>query len=106
MSRASPLWIAAALAFGCVALPHPTAADAERARATWPGADQASLAAGRARFVEKCAGCHALPLPRRYPADEWPAWVAAMADGARLEPAERALIEQYLVTMAGRPDAG
>lgn len=38
--------------------------------------------AGAQAFVTACAGCHALPDPRRYEAAHWPAVVAQMQDKA------------------------
>jgi hypothetical protein len=91
------------MATACVALPHATLADAERARAVWPGIDVATLEADRAAFVQRCAGCHALPLPLQHTPAEWRALVPVMGKRSKLGPEVLAPIERYLVTLAGRP---
>lgn len=103
MRRLPAALFAASLAGACVALPHPTFADAERARAAWPEETVASLEAGREVFVLRCAGCHALPLPRQHTPAEWPAVVAFMGRRSKLDAGELARIERFLVTVAGRP---
>ena len=86
-----------------MALPHPTPADADRARLSWPSADVASLEAGRETFVQRCAGCHALPLPQQHTPAQWPAVVFLMGHRKKLGAVELQAIERYLVTVAGRP---
>ena len=75
-----------------------TQSDAVRAHA-----DLAALEQGRELLVKKCGGsCHRAPLPSAHTAAEWPHKLDEMAGRAGLEPGQRALIEQYLVTMARR----
>ena len=85
---------------GCVALPHPTPMDAERAKARWSGASVESLEAGRRAYVARCSGCHSLHLPQTKTPSEWPKALVEMQKEANLAPAERLLIEQFLVTMS------
>lgn len=93
------LFLAAA---GCVALPHATPEDVSRAQQRWPEVNASVLAAGRASYVARCSGCHALHLPSEKSPDEWPRALDEMAQDAKLTPQDRELIERYLVTMSGR----
>lgn len=87
---------------GCAALPHPTPEDVSRAQQRWPEVNGSALAAGRASYVARCSGCHALHLPSEKRPEEWPGALDEMAKDAKLTPQDRELIERYLVTMAGR----
>ncbi len=78
--------------------PHATAKDAERANL-----ELAQLEQGRTLLLAKCAGCHNTPLPRDHAPAEWPRYMDEMAPKAKLDAAQRALIEQYLITMATAP---
>lgn len=78
--------------------PHATAADAERANV-----ELAELQQGRKLLLAKCAGCHKTPLPHDHASAAWPRYMDEMAPKAKLDAAQRALIEQYLVTMATSP---
>ncbi|MBX5483551.1 MAG: hypothetical protein IRZ16_17145 [Myxococcaceae bacterium] len=95
---------AAALASGCVGVPHPDAADVERAQTRWPGTDQATLEAGRRLYVQKCSACHTLYPPGSHTPEQWPAIVAEMGAEAGIRPEDQALIEEFLVTISGRPN--
>jgi cytochrome c5 len=89
---------------GCASLPHPTPADAERARGRWPLASVASLESGRTTYAAKCASCHALYSPQKHTPQEWRKALTEMAERAHLTAAEREDIEQFLDTMsAHRP---
>ena len=97
------LMIVAALAVICCAtLAQPTAADAAWAADRWPGTTQADLVRGRALYVKRCAGCHALPRPERYPTSTWEPHLDEMAERAALQRGERELLLHFLMTM-GRP---
>jgi len=85
---------------GCVSLPHPTNADAERARSLWPSASVASLESGRTAYAARCASCHALYPPQRHTPQEWRKALTEMAERAHLTSAEREAIEEFLVTMS------
>ncbi len=103
MIRAALAGGLALAAAACVALPHPSPADAVRAQARWPTASATSLEEGRTTFVRRCAGCHRLPLPRHHTATDWPRLLTEMGRRAKLLPPERELIERFLVTLADRP---
>ena len=80
-------------------LREPNPADALRAQGSWPGIETAQLREGRARYVRKCSGCHALVLPEAHSPDRWRHELDDMTERAGLEADDRLLIEQYLVTM-------
>ena len=75
--------------------PQATAVDAQRANV-----ELAELQQGRKLLLGKCAGCHRTPMPNDYRPVEWPKQMDEMAPKARLDIAQRALIEKYLVTMS------
>lgn len=77
--------------------PQVTAADAQRSNI-----EIAELQQGRKLLLGKCAGCHRTPMPSEHTATEWPMKLAEMADRAKLDFSQRALIEKYLVTMSER----
>jgi mono/diheme cytochrome c family protein len=54
------------------------------------------LDAGRALYVSKCSGCHALFSPDRFDANTWMAAVKDMAPRAGATPAEEDLIVRYI----------
>ncbi len=87
------------LAVACTTRPpRATAIDADRAHVAL-----ADLEHGRQLLVAKCgASCHAAPLPSRVPAVEWPRALDQMSQRASLQPADRRLVELYLVTMDPR----
>lgn len=89
---------------GCATLAQPTALDAAWAAKRWPEVTQAELQRGRALYVKRCAGCHALRLPERYPAASWEHHVDEMGKRAHLAPEEREPVLHYLLTMS-RPGA-
>lgn len=97
--------VAIAVVAGCASLAQPTAVDAAWAAEQWPEVTQAELQRGRALYVKRCAGCHALRLPERFPTSAWQQHVDEMAKRAHLLPAEREPMLRYLVTMS-RPGAG
>lgn len=96
---------AAALLLGLLgacasAVPAPTEAQATRAQSRYPGVTVDGLTKGRALFVARCSTCHSLPVPASRPAAAWPSEVSRMAAHARLDEAERALVEAYVVSVA------
>jgi mono/diheme cytochrome c family protein len=103
LRAATALLTAAAVGAGCAAIPHATPEDAARAAALWSDATQASLEAGRSRYVARCSSCHSLRRPARYPAVRWERYLDKMGDRAKLTPDDHAAILRYLVTMADRP---
>src|SRR5712692_5870338 len=98
-ARRNRLWLLGIVCIvsGCVSLPHPTHADAERARSRWPSASVASLESGRTTYAARCASCHALYPPQRYTPQEWRKALTEMAERAHLTAAEREAIEEFLV---------
>lgn len=84
----------------CAGLAMPTALDAQRAQARYPAATVKSLTEGRRLFVNRCSGCHTLPVPDAHPPDEWQELIGEMAEDAKLDAGQRDLVEQYLVTMS------
>jgi len=55
---------------------------------------------GRRLYVRRCSGCHTLILPQAHAPDEWPVLVDAMAEKARLKPAEREDVVRFLVAVS------
>lgn len=96
--------LAIAVVVACATLAQPTAADAAWAAERWPEVKQADLQRGRALYVKRCAGCHALRLPERFPSSTWEHHVDEMAKRAHLPQAEREPMLRYLLTMS-RPGA-
>jgi mono/diheme cytochrome c family protein len=89
-------WIMLLIAAGCAKMPPlATALDAERANV-----DLASLQNGREVYIQKCKGCHGLPMPTDYSPAEWPKKVGDMAERSKIDDAQRRAIEQYLVVMS------
>ncbi|MBF5046476.1 hypothetical protein FGE12_28945 [Aggregicoccus sp. 17bor-14] len=87
---------AAACAGARVHLPEPT----EALAAHVPGTSVAELGEGRRLFVGRCSGCHNLPDPKAYRADEWPAQVSEMGARARLSAEQQQLVAHYLQAAA------
>lgn len=87
----------------CATLAQPTPVDAAWAATRWPDATEDELRRGRALYVKRCAGCHALRLPERYPASTWEHHVDEMATRAKLPAGERETMLRFLLTMS-RPD--
>lgn len=105
LARLALATAALAIVVGCVTLAQPTAVDAAWASERWPEVTQEDLQRGRALYVKRCAGCHALRLPERFPSSTWEQHVDEMAKRARLPPTEREPMLRYLLTMS-RPSAG
>jgi hypothetical protein len=60
------------------------------------------LSAGRDLLLKRCGSCHDVPVPGQRAAKDWPPQVALMQVKAGIDDSQRALIEQYLVTMASK----
>jgi mono/diheme cytochrome c family protein len=85
-------------AVGCgPGLPVATSGDAVRA-----GVGLDELQRGRSLVAAKCGGCHRPPMPTEHRTHDWPHMLDEMAARSHLDLAQHRLIEQYLVTMAGR----
>ncbi len=99
--RLAIVLLAAALAAACAAaLRHSTPADVTLVAPQWPGTTVEDLERGRRLYVRRCSGCHTLILPSTHAADDWPVLVDAMAEKARLKPAEREDVVRFLVAVA------
>lgn len=96
--------LSALLGLGCATLAKPGPADAAWAAGRWPGTTLDDLSAGRALYVQRCAGCHALYRPERYPPELWAPHIDEMAERAALKDGERGTLLRYLETMS-RPKA-
>ena len=108
MSKTKALWgglgALALLAACSTGLPHPTASDASRAAARWPGASVEDLSQGRELYVRSCAGCHALKSPTEVPPGQWAHEVQDMRQrhGVSLTDREADLMVRYLWTVGSR----
>lgn len=93
------------LGAGCAAsLPRPSAATAARAQGRWPDSSLAQLEQGRSVFVQRCSGCHALPLPDTRTEAEWKKVLDEMAGDAKLTLDERVLVERFVLSVRTRQD--
>jgi hypothetical protein len=57
-------------------------------------------ARAHALYSKRCSACHALHATTEFTANQWPAIVKTMSKNAALQPAEAALITQYVQTHA------
>lgn len=82
---------------GCSSmLPVVTEDDARRAEARWPGITMGALEEGRRKYIDRCGGCHSLPLPSEYTETEWKRAVEEMQLRAKVKPEEKEMILTYL----------
>ena len=51
---------------------------------------------GRAAYINKCGGCHALIIPEKYTKNDWSLWVDRMEPKASITPTEKEQIVKYL----------
>ncbi len=64
-------------------------------------ADQATVwAAASTLYAARCSVCHALHKPGEFTANQWPSIIKTMSKNAALQPAQTALITQYLQSHA------
>jgi hypothetical protein len=90
------VWLAFLGAACRVQPPQASAIDAERTHV-----ELAQLQEGRELLIHKCSGaCHQVPMPSQHAPLEWPRKLDEMSMRAGLDVRQRALIEQYLVTMS------
>jgi len=93
------------LGAGCAAsLPRPSTATAARAQGRWPDSTLAQLEQGRSVFVQRCSGCHALPLPDSRTEAEWKKVLDEMGAEAKLTANERVLVERFVLSVRTRQD--
>ncbi len=84
-------------------LPPPaTPADVQWAQSQWPTATAADLEAGRQVLLTKCDGCHRPHLPEEFAPSAWPTYLTEMAPRAKLTAQDRAVLEQYVITLSNR----
>ncbi|MGZ3423754.1 MAG: hypothetical protein ACXVEF_19890 [Polyangiales bacterium] len=100
MRRLLPSLLFLASSCATTQVPMPTAQQASAAAERWPGTTQEELVAGRTLFVERCSGCHTLPVPDSHTPDSWPKLIDEMADRSKLTKAERARVLHYLVAVS------
>jgi cytochrome c5 len=92
-----------ALGAGCAAaLPRPSAETVARAQGRWPDSTLEQLEHGRAVFAQRCAGCHALPLPDSKSEAEWKKVLDEMGAEAKLTSDERTLVERFILSVRTR----
>jgi hypothetical protein len=93
---------------GCASLPQPMEADVLRAQRAYPGVTLASLTESRTTYVRICSGCHALRLPKEFPAARWPSLVDEMVtvQKVKMSAAQRQQVEEFLIVMAESKDEG
>jgi cytochrome c5 len=105
MKRAGWLFVAAmsAAACGASAVPQPTAADASRGSAHFPGLTLSELSRGRTLYVSRCGSCHALKRPAELSPERWQVEVGEMRDknGVKLSDSDAQAIARYLAVAAG-----
>jgi len=93
-------------------VPQPSPMDVERVQPVDPGLTLEEMQAGRAVYVVRCSGCHALHGPGEYRGDQWAPMIARMQKEKKFKIPEhdRVLLERYLVAFSSTspklPDAG
>ena len=80
-------------------LAPPTPVDAERGKVSWDECSIEKLKEGHTLYINKCGSCHALKMPRSENEEGWKKIVPPMAQKAKLNEEEEALILHYLLTM-------
>lgn len=98
---AAPL-LAFLAACGGSAVPKPTAADASRGSAHFPGLTLSELKQGRSLYLSRCGSCHALKRPVELPPEQWQVEVGEMRNknGVKLSDVEAQAIVRYLTIAA------
>jgi mono/diheme cytochrome c family protein len=102
--RFAPVVLALAALSCAPALPHATAADAERVQSRYPNTRLAELEQGRELYVGRCSGCHMLKAPDSMAPSAWPGAVAEMRTGrgVMISSSEERQIVAYLVAVSSR----
>jgi hypothetical protein len=79
-------------------VPQPTAADATRGSAHFPGLTLNELHRGRSLYVSRCGTCHVLKRPMELVPEQWQAEVDEMRakNGVKLSDDEAQAIVRYL----------
>ena len=99
---AASLLLVALSACGSSAVPEPTAADASRSSAHFPGITLSELEQGRHLYMSRCGSCHALKRPSELQPEQWQAEVGEMREknGVKLSETEAQAIVRYLSVAA------
>jgi len=91
------------LTVGCATgLVQPTEMDLKWAAKRWEDISMEELLQGRNLYIKRCAGCHHLYLPDKYPPEQWPEIVSGMEERARINSHEKKLIIKYLSSISAR----
>ncbi len=53
----------------------------------------------RKLYVAKCAKCHKLYDPKKYPDEEWQEWMVKMNRKAKLKPEQEEMLARYIATL-------
>src|SRR4051812_34808766 len=80
-------------------VPRPNASATRAARERWPGTTRVQLENGRSLFLARCSGCHNLPKPTDYSAQEWRPIVERMEPLAKLTNEQGELVLRYVVAI-------
>src|SRR4051812_12500350 len=90
----------ALMALACAGkfLPQPSEAQAEYATRSGTPSSLGSLQQGRQLFVQKCDGCHELPVVQDHSPEKWDKIMNKMRTEARLTDREDYLIRTYVVS--------
>jgi len=56
------------------------------------------LVAAQKLYVNRCAKCHKMYDPAKYTAAQWDTWMDKMGKKARLKPAQKDALEEYIET--------
>lgn len=99
----SVLWLALTGIAYAGQIPQPTEQQSQQAAERWPGTTLGTLKEGRKLFVQKCSGCHNLPMPSKHSNEQWPKLIDEMAKKAKLNEEQKQLILRYLVTVTTGP---
>lgn len=96
-TRALCLALAASLALlACVRLPPLTKGQVAAAAQKWPDTDIPNLKIGRDLYKQRCKECHWLKSADGLRTEKWEESFEEMAENAKLQAQEQALVEHYL----------
>ncbi|MEZ4369177.1 MAG: hypothetical protein R3B07_00070 [Polyangiaceae bacterium] len=87
-------------------VPEPSTQHVALAQNHWPGTTQAELSEGRTLFVERCSGCHSLPVPAEHKAADWPDVMKRMTPFVRMTPHQLEAVERYLIVASEAAGSG
>ena len=92
--------VCALLAFACAGkfLPQPSEGQAAYATKSGSPSTVSSLEQGRRLCVQKCDGCHAIPVVQDHSPEKWDRIMNKMRIEANLTPREDYLVRTYVVS--------